>query len=254
MNTREPYIEVQNVTMQYGERTILRDVSFTVYKGETLVLLGGSGCGKSTLLRVMSGLAQPTAGRVLYRGQDLISANPAERREMLQSIGILFQSSGLLASMTLAENIALPLQAYTALDPERVMRLVAMKLGLVGLQDYGAFLPSEISGGMKKRAGLARALALDPDILFCDEPSAGLDPITSAELDNLIRQLNALLGVTMIVVTHELPSVHEIAHRVVMLDKSVHGIIAQGTVQELLQSHDPRVTNFFNRIAVSSNG
>lgn len=248
MSTREPYIEVQHVTMRYGDRTILEDVSFTVYKGEILVLLGGSGCGKSTLLRVMSGLAQPTSGRVVYRGKDLIAATPAERRQILQSIGILFQSGGLLASMTLAENIALPLQTYTALDPEHVMALAAIKLGIVGLQDYGAFLPSEISGGMKKRAGMARALALDPDILFCDEPSAGLDPSTSAALDHLIRELNTLLGVTMIVVTHELPSVHEIAQRVVMLDKSVRGVIAVGTVEELLQSDDRRVANFFQRV------
>lgn len=248
MKAGEPYIEVRNVTMRYGDRTILEDVSFTVYKGEILVLLGGSGCGKSTLLRVMSGLAEPTSGQVLYRGKDLIAASPNERRDVLQSIGILFQSSGLLASMTLAENIALPIEAYTTLEPEHIMALVAMKLGVVGLKDYDTFLPSEISGGMKKRAGLARALALDPDILFCDEPSAGLDPNTSAALDNLIRELNTLLGVTMIVVTHELPSVHEIAQRVVMLDKSVRGIIAEGTVAELLQSGDKRVTDFFQRV------
>lgn len=248
MATGEPCIEVRNITMRYGDRTILENVSFTVYKGEILVLLGGSGCGKSTLLRVMSGLAEPTSGQVMYRGRDLITASPTERREVLQGIGILFQSSGLLASMTLAENIALPLEAYTALPPERIMDIVAIKLGVVGLKDYDAFLPSEISGGMKKRAGLARALALDPNILFCDEPSAGLDPNTSAALDNLICELNALLGVTMIVVTHELPSVHEIAQRVVMLDKSVRGIIAEGTVEELLQSNDKRVTDFFQRV------
>lgn len=248
MSTGEPYIEVKNVTMRYGDRTILDNVSFTVNKGESLALIGGSGSGKSTLLRVMSGLAEPTEGQVLYEGTDLIKASTEERREILKRIGILFQSSGLLASMTLAENIALPLETYTSLNANQIMKLVRMKLGALGLKDYDDFLPSEISGGMKKRAGLARALALDPDILFFDEPSAGLDPSTSAALDHLIKELNSILGVTMIVVTHELPSIFEIAQRVIMLDKTEHGIIAQGTVEELKDSDDKRVADFFNRV------
>lgn len=248
MGAGEPYIEVKNVTMRYGDRTILENVSFTVNKGEILVLIGGSGSGKSTILRVMSGLAEPTEGEVLYEGKDLIKASSEERREILKRIGILFQASGLLASMTLAENIALPLETYTDLSDEQIMKLVKMKLGAVGLKDYDDFLPSEISGGMKKRAGLARALALDPDILFFDEPSAGLDPSTSAALDHLITELNSILGVTMIVVTHELPSVFEIAQRVIMLDKSEHGIIADGTVEDMKNSDDKRVSDFFNRV------
>lgn len=248
MSTKEPYIQVRGITVRFGERTVLHNVNFDVYRGEILVLLGGSGSGKSTLLRTMTGLQQPTEGQVLYAGRDLVAAGPEEQRSILRDVGILFQSSGLLASMTLAENIALPLETYTDLRPEQIMDIVRMKLGAVGLKDYDDFLPSEISGGMKKRAGLARALALDPAILYFDEPSAGLDPSTSAALDKLIKELNSILGVTMIVVTHELPSVMEIAQRIIMLDKSTHSIVAEGTVEELQHSDNRLVRNFFNRV------
>ncbi len=248
MSEKKPYIQVQGITVRFGDRTVLENVSFDVYRGEILVLLGGSGSGKSTLLRTMTGLQEPSEGKVLYEGRDLVTAAPEEQREILRDVGILFQASGLLASMTLAENIALPLETYTDLEPEQIMKIVRMKLGAVGLKDYDEFLPSEISGGMKKRAGLARALALDPDILYFDEPSAGLDPSTSAALDKLIKELNSILGVTMIVVTHELPSVLEIAQRIIMLDKSTHNIIAEGTVEELQNSDNELVSNFFNRV------
>jgi phospholipid/cholesterol/gamma-HCH transport system ATP-binding protein len=245
-----PSIRVRDLTVRFGERVIFEHVSYNVPRGKIFVLLGGSGCGKSTMLKTLTGLVEPSAGAILYDDRDLVSAVGDERIELLRQFGILFQSGGLFASMTLAENIALPLRTDARtqhFSDERLGDIIAMKLGAVGLAGFEGYLPSEISGGMKKRAGLARAMALDPDILFFDEPSAGLDPISSASLDHLIRELNATLGTTMIVVTHELQSIDEIADYVVMLDKSERGIIAQGTLEEVKANGDPRVQNFFQR-------
>lgn len=243
-----PIIVVENLTAQYGENIIFRDVNFQVMKGEILVILGGSGCGKSTLLKHMFGLFKPAAGRVLINGIDVATDDETALKTIRKDIGVLFQSGALFGSMTLAENVSLPLEEYTDLSRKDIDRIVRMKLSMVNLSGFENHLPSELSGGMKKRAGLARAMALDPTVLFFDEPSAGLDPVTSAELDILMKQINSGLGTTMVVVTHELDSLFSIAHRIVMLDKEAKGIIAVGNPQELKKSStDPRVTNFFNR-------
>jgi phospholipid/cholesterol/gamma-HCH transport system ATP-binding protein len=248
MSDRLPVIEVTGLTARFGDDTILENVSFQVFQGEILVILGGSGCGKSTLLKHLIGLYQPYAGRVLIHGVDINAGSESELRKLRTNFGVLFQSGALFGSMSLAENISLPLQEYTHLNASTIELIVKMKLGLVNLEGYENHLPEEISGGMKKRAGLARAMALDPTILFFDEPSAGLDPITSAELDILIKSLNAGMGTTMVIVTHELASIFSVAHRVLMLDKGARGIIAEGDPRELqAHSSDPRVVNFFNR-------
>ncbi|MFZ5453668.1 MAG: ABC transporter ATP-binding protein [Thermodesulfobacteriota bacterium] len=243
-----PIIEVDQLTARFGDNIIFQNVSFQVNRGEILVILGGSGCGKSTLLKHLIGLYQPAAGKVILNGIDMRTDDADELRRLKMGIGVLFQSGALFGSMTLAENLALPLQEYTDLTPEEIEEIVNMKLALVNLAGYGNHLPEEISGGMKKRAGLARAMVLDPSVLFFDEPSAGLDPISAAELDILIKSINAGLGTTMVVVTHELESIFSIAHRVIMLDKSAKGMIAEGDPRELRDhSPDPRVTDFFNR-------
>jgi phospholipid/cholesterol/gamma-HCH transport system ATP-binding protein len=246
-------IQARNLTVRFGDRTIFENVSYDVPRGKIFVILGGSGCGKSTMLRALTGLVQPATGDVFYNGESLGQATGKDLTRLQRHFGILFQSGGLFASMTLAENIALPLTTnpHTKhLSEERVADIISMKLSAVGLSGFEGFIPSEISGGMKKRAGLARAMALDPDILFFDEPSAGLDPISSAALDRLIRELNAALHTTMVVVTHELQSIEEIADEVIMLDREARGIIAQGTLAEVKQMRDKRVANFFNRVAV----
>ena len=241
-------IDVENLAAQYGENVIFRDVTFSVFKGEILVILGGSGCGKSTLLKHMFGLYKPASGRVLLNGVDVSTNDETELAHLRRNIGVLFQSGALFGSMTLAENVSLPLETYTDLPLPMIERIVRMKLSLVGLAGYENYLPSELSGGMKKRAGLARAMALDPTVLFFDEPSAGLDPITSAGLDNLMKKINKGLGTTMVVVTHELDSIYSIADRVVMLDKEAKSIIATGDPRMLRDtSPDPRVKNFFSR-------
>lgn len=248
-HTLDAVIRVRDLAVRFGERTIFENVSFDVPRGKVFVILGGSGCGKSTLLRTLTGLVTPVMGSVCYDDSEFIGSEGEARRAILRKFGILFQSGGLFASMTLAENVALPIQDATTLSEERISEIVAMKLASVGLQAFEAFLPAEISGGMKKRAGIARAMALDPEILFFDEPSAGLDPISSAALDKLIRELNAAMGTTMIVVTHELQSIADIADEVIMLDKSARGIIARGTLAEVKAiTDDKRVYNFFNRI------
>jgi phospholipid/cholesterol/gamma-HCH transport system ATP-binding protein len=248
VSEQTPVIVVAGLTARFGDDVILENVSFQVYPGEILVILGGSGCGKSTLLKHMIGLYAPYAGRVLINGVDVNTDDDVELRKLRMGIGVLFQSGALFGSMTLAENVALPLQEYTDLDPATIEDIVKMKLGLVQLAGYENHLPAEISGGMKKRAGLARAMALDPTVLFFDEPSAGLDPITSVELDNLIKGINAGMRTTMVIVTHELESIFNIAHRVVILDKGARGIIAEGDPLDLKEhSPDPRVVNFFNR-------
>lgn len=250
MNNRYPILKVQNLVAGYDDTVILDGVTFEVYEGEIFVILGGSGCGKSTLLKHMIGLLRPMSGTVLIDGEDITGGDDETYRRVLRKIGILYQSGALLGSMTLAENVALPIREHTALPGEALEDLVSMKLGLVGLGGYENYLPSELSGGMKKRAGLARAMALNPKILFFDEPSAGLDPVTSAGLDNLILRMNRNLGTTMVIVTHELHSIFALSHRIIMLDKRVQGILAEGD-PATLRDHSPNryVKQFFNREA-----
>lgn len=247
---KKPIIVVEDVTVRFGSNTVLENVSFQVYKGEILVIVGESGCGKTTLLKIMIGLQKTTAGRVLFDGADIMAAGEKELRNFRQNIGVLFQSSALFSSMTLQENIALPLQEYTSLDAATINLIVKMKLGMVNLAGYENHYPAELSGGMKKRAGIARSMALDPLVLFFDELSAGLDPITAVELDDLILKTNEALGTTMVVVSHELQSICKIADRVLMLDKAAKGIIAEGTPDDLKEkATDPRVRSFFLRQA-----
>jgi phospholipid/cholesterol/gamma-HCH transport system ATP-binding protein len=246
--TRQPVIEVRDLVAKYGDDVIIDGISFEVYEGEIFVILGGSGCGKSTLLKHLIGLLRPTSGQVIVGGDDISNCDEATYQAMLQKIGVLYQSGALLGSMTLAENVALPVTEKTDLPEDAMSTLVKMKLSLVNLNGYENHLPSEISGGMKKRAGLARAMALNPKILFFDEPSAGLDPVTSVELDNLIIRLNKSLGTTMVIVTHELHSIFTVAQRVIMLDKRTRGIIAEGDPNYLRDhSRNPFVRQFFNR-------
>jgi phospholipid/cholesterol/gamma-HCH transport system ATP-binding protein len=244
----QPLIQVRDLVAKYDEETILDGISFDVYEGEIFVVLGGSGSGKSTLLKHLVGLNQPFSGQIIIDGEDISEGSPEKLHKVLRKIGVLYQSGALLGSMTLAENIGLPIAEYTDLGPDSLSILVKMKLNIVGLEGYENHLPSELSGGMKKRAGLARAMALNPKILFFDEPTAGLDPVTSAGIDNLIIQLNKSLGTTMVIVTHELASIFAVAHRVIMLDKGTRGIIAEGDPKYLRDhSPDPFVRQFFNR-------
>ena len=247
---RTPIIVVKNLTARFGDNVVFEDLNFQVYKGEVLVIVGASGCGKSTLLKIMIGLQKPYAGQVLYQGTDIISADEKELNLYRQNIGVLFQSGALFSSMTLKENIELPLQEYTDLDPAVIDKIIKMKLGMVNLAGYENYNPSELSGGMRKRAGIARAMALDPQVLFFDELSAGLDPVTAVELDDLIIKTNEALGTTMVIVTHELESIYKIAHRVLMMDKEAKGFIAEGKPLDLKKNAtDPRVTSFFLRQA-----
>ena len=244
----EIIISVANLTAKYQDDIILDDISFHVLKGEVFVILGTSGCGKSTLMKHMIGLIRPYAGSIVVDGIDISSGDDASIRKLFKTIGVLFQSSALFGSMTIAENVALPLLEYTGLPKDVIAKLVHLKLCRFDLADYEEYSPSEISGGMKKRAGLARALALNPKILFLDEPTAGLDPIKAAEIDDLILRINRDSGTTVVVVTHELDSIFSIADRVIMLDKGKKGILAEGDPVILRdQSPDISVRKFFIR-------
>jgi phospholipid/cholesterol/gamma-HCH transport system ATP-binding protein len=244
----EACLSVKNLTMAYGKNLIQRDLNFTVNRGDIFIIMGGSGCGKSTLLRHLIGLQAPAQGDIYYGEQNFCLASESERRQLLQGTGVLFQSGALLSSMTLAENVALPLSESTQLSKSKIREIVSYKLALVGLAGFENYYPAQISGGMQKRAGLARAMALDPAILFFDEPSAGLDPITSKRLDDLILRLRDSLSATVVIVTHELASIFAIGNNSVFLDPETKTMIASGPPQQLLaESSDPKVINFLTR-------
>tara|TARA_B100001123_G_scaffold446534_1_gene601296 strand:+ start:11094 stop:11858 length:765 start_codon:yes stop_codon:yes gene_type:complete len=244
-----PHIEVKDLVCAYGDYLVLRDISFEIKRAEILVIMGRSGCGKSTLLKHMIGLREPAEGKVYYDGKDFTSSSEAERESMLRKFGILYQGGALWSSMTLEENVAFPLEEYTDLKRSQIHDIVEMKLSQVGLKGFQKFYPSELSGGMRKRAGLARAMALDPEILFFDEPTSGLDPISSKRLDDLILNLRDLFNTTVVVVTHELDSIFSIADQAIMLSPKEKTIIGCGNPQELIRnSGDPTVTDFLSRM------
>lgn len=233
--SKTPCLSVRDLTVAYGDYVLMRDVSFDVRGGDIFFIMGGSGCGKSTLLRVLMGLKAPGRGRVLYGGRDFWSAGEEARRRLMRGVGVLFQSGALWSSMTLAENVGLPLQLYTDLGEAEIRELASLKLALAGLAGFEDYYPSEISGGMRKRAGLARALALDPAILFLDEPSAGLDPVSSRLLDDLILELRDTLGTTFVIVSHELASIFAIATNGIFLDAASRTVTARGNPQAMLR-------------------
>ena len=243
----EPVVTARSLVAKYGDRTILKGVDLTVQPGEIRVILGGSGCGKSTLMKHCLGLLQPAGGSATLLGHDVSTLTERGRKALFTRIGMLFQYGALLGSLTIGENIALPLIEHTDLPPDIIAEVIRLKLALVELSHAEHLLPSELSGGMRKRAALARAMALDPEVLFCDEPSAGLDPLTSAELDELILRLRDRFGMAIVVVTHELMSIERIADRAIML--SAGHVLADGTLDELRATDHPEVQSFFNRIA-----
>lgn len=243
----EPFLKIDNFTIAYGENVIMHDVSFTVNKEDVFIIMGGSGCGKSTLLSVLTGLKQPLTGTESFAGKPFWGngATKADRDALMRRAGILYQSGALWSSMSLAENVAMPLEQYTSLSRSEIKDIVALKLDLVGLGGFQDYYPAEISGGMKKRAGLARALALDPEIVFFDEPSAGLDPISSKNLDDLILQIKENLHTTIVMVTHELPSIFAVGSNSIYLDASSKTMIAQGNPKELLKNPPNEILRHF---------
>lgn len=242
-----PIISVRDLRVKYGDREILHGVSFDVTHAETLVILGGSGSGKSTLLRTLVGLEKPSAGQIWMKGEDIAAIPDKELNEIRKKIGMSFQGGALFGSMTVGENVALPLHEHTNLEDSTIDIVVRLKLNQVGLLGYEDYMPSELSGGMLKRAAVARAMAMDPEILFFDEPSAGLDPIIAAGIDHLILQVKKAFGMTIIVVTHELASAFLIADQMILVDKG--NIVARGTPEEMRASTQPRVRQFLDRIA-----
>jgi phospholipid/cholesterol/gamma-HCH transport system ATP-binding protein len=248
-------IEVTGLECGYDDRVVLKDVGFTVAAGEIFFIVGASGCGKSTLLRNLVGLNAPLAGSVSFFGQSFTSADPSARRSLLKTFGVLFQGGALWTSLTLRENVSLPLEEYTDLSPPEIARLAGLRLSQVGLAGFEDAFPAEISGGMKKRAALARALALDPAMVFFDEPSAGLDPVTARAMDDLVLEIRATLGTTIVIVSHELSSIFRLADRLIMLDGGAQGIIAEGSPRDLASgSPDPRVREFLRLYPVQAGG
>lgn len=250
--TTEPqqstHIEVRDLTMAFGDFVLMRDLNFSVRRGSVFVVMGGSGSGKSVLVRHMLGLLEPAHGEVFYNGESFTRAEPELRAEMLRRVGILYQRNALWSSMSLAENIALPLQEYTDLSEAEIREIAELKLALVGLRGFEDYMPSQISGGMQKRAALARAMALDPEVLFFDEPSSGLDPVTASRLDDLMLELRDDLGATLVVVSHDLASILTIGDDSILLDTAAKTAIASGPPRELLaHSQDPRVRAFLTR-------
>ena len=244
----EAIIRVRNVTMAYGSFVVMRDLTFDIRHGDIFIIMGGSGCGKSTLLKILIGLKPPAAGEIFYHDTNFWQLDPEGRKGIMRGIGVTYQSGALWSAMTLAENVALPLETYTDLPANEIADLVSYKLSLVGLAGFESYYPSEISGGMRKRAGLARAIALDPEIVFFDEPSAGLDPISSRSLDELILQIRDSLDATVVMVTHELPSIFAIGNNSVFLDAETRTMIASGDPHTLLkESKDPNVQAFLTR-------
>jgi len=248
MPDSKAHITVRNLTMAYGSFVIQRNLTFTIRRGDIFIIMGGSGCGKSSLLRHLVGLKEPAEGHVFFEDVNFWEAEEEERSSIMRRCGVLYQSGALWSSMTLAENVALPLEQYTNLSPAQIREIVSTKLALAGLAGFEKFYPSEISGGMQKRAGLARAMALDPEILFFDEPSAGLDPVSASRLDNLILELRDSLGSTIVIVTHELASIFAIGNNSVFLDPETKTMIAKGDPNVLLaESSDPKVRSFLSR-------
>ncbi len=247
-NGAKAHITVRNLTMAYGTFVLMRDLNFTVNRRDIFIIMGGSGCGKSTLLRHLIGLNQPAQGEIFYGNENFTQADSAQKQRILRRMGVLFQSGALWSSMTLAENISLTLEEYTDLSSAEIREVASLKLALVGLKGFEDYYPSQISGGMQKRAGLARAMALDPEILFFDEPSSGLDPISSRLLDDLILELRDSLGATVVVVTHELASIFAIGNSSIFLDPESKTMIASGDPKDLLiHSQDPKVRRFLTR-------